>query len=94
VAVDHQLLDLGVGEQLLERAEPDGVAQDQLADLLPARLGEDRRRLVDQLAHRRLEVDRRRVPCRSLGAPTLDQAHPQLGRDYACVVVERCHLHK
>ena len=62
VAVDHHLLDLGIGEQLLERAEADRVAQDQLGDLLAPRRREHRGRLVDELAHGRLELGRRASP--------------------------------
>ena len=59
VTVDHHLLDLRIGEQLLERPEADGVAEDQLGDLLAPGVREHRGRLVDQLAHRRLELARR-----------------------------------
>ncbi len=86
MAVHHHLLDLVVGEQLLERAEADGVAEDQLGDL-PAALGrEDPRRLLDQGADRRLEP-RRRLAGERLGVAALDQAQPKLGGERAGVVL-------
>ena len=49
-AVDHHLLDPRVGEQVLERAEADGVADDPRRERLAIRLAEQRRLLGDQAA--------------------------------------------
>ena len=88
VAVDHHLLDLGIREQLLQRAEPDGVAKDQIDDLLAPSPREDRGRVVDELAHRRLELARRLTGARRGTAP-LDEPQPQVGGENACVIVRR-----
>ena len=88
MAVDHHLLDLGIREQLLQRAEPDGVAKDQIDDLLAPSPREDRGRVVDELAHRRLELARRLTGARRGTAP-VDEPQPQVGGKNACVIVRR-----
>ena len=76
----------GVGEQLLERAEADRVAEDQVGDLQPPRRREDRGGLVDELADARLEIARRGAT-RGLGAAALDQLQAQLGGEDAGVLI-------
>ena len=90
-AVDHHLVDRGVREQLLERAEADRVAQDQLADPGAARLREHRGVIVDQLRHRALEVVAARPPRGRLGPAALDQAPPQIGGERLGVAIGRSH---
>ena len=94
MAVDHHLLDRGVGEQLLERPEPDRVAQDQLAKLAPALVGEDRRLVVDQLAQPRSARSPRARSGGRLGAAALDEPPPQLGGQRLGVVGDRRHAPK
>ena len=58
----------------------------RLDDLLAPGVREHRGRLVDELAHRRLEVARRPAGG-GLGAAALDQPQPQLGGERTGVVV-------
>jgi hypothetical protein len=86
VAVDHHLLDRVVGEQLLERSEPDRIAQDEVDDLPAPRAREHRGGLVDELADARPQIGRC-VPGRRLRAAPLDQPQAQLGGQEAGMVV-------
>jgi hypothetical protein len=86
VAVDHHLLDLVVGEQLLERPESDRVAQDQVGDLLAPGRRQRRRVLVDERANAGLELDRP-LARGGLGAAALDQPQAELAGEGAGVVV-------
>ena len=85
VSVHHQLLDLSVGKQLLERAEADRVAQDQVDDPLAPGAREHAGSVVDEIAHGGLEPD----PLRRLGAAALHEPQPQLGGEHAGMVVGR-----
>ena len=91
--VHHHLLDLGIGEKLLERPETDRIAQDQVADLRSARPREHRGGLVDQFGHRRLDATTLDA-ARRLGAPALDQPQPQLAGESAGVFVCARHTSK
>jgi hypothetical protein len=86
VPVDHHLLDLVVGEERLERPEPDGVAKDQADDLVAPRLGQDRGGLVDQLANG-VRQGRTVGAGRGLRPSALDQPQPQLCRERTCVFI-------
>lgn len=77
--VDQHVLDLGVGEQLLERPEPDRITEDQLRQLGATLGGQDRRLALDQLSHRRLQTRRQRPAGGGLGAAQLSQPPPKLG---------------
>ena len=79
--VDQHVLDGGVGEQLLQRAEPDGVAQDQLAELA-AKLRREHGRLGgDQLARPpSARSPAGGLPGGRVGPPPLAEARAQLGR--------------
>jgi hypothetical protein len=81
VAIHHHLLDRGVGEQLLERAEADRLTQDQLAEPSTGSGLEDRRVRVDQLTDRRRQRHRIGLPRGGLGATAFDQPTTQLGSE-------------
>jgi hypothetical protein len=72
VAVDHHLLDLVVGEQLLERPEPDRVAQDQVDDLLAPGRRQRCCRFGDERADGGFELPRR-LAGGGLGTAAVDQ---------------------
>ena len=84
-AVDHHLLDPLVGEQRLERPEPDRVADDQRRDLLAAPARERRRELVDERPHLARQVRAGPVA----GPPALEQAGAKVGREAVGVSIER-----
>jgi hypothetical protein len=88
--VHHHLLDQRVGEQDLQRAEADAVADDAGGDLGAVGRGEDRRLRVDQFPHRLLEVGARAAR-RRLGAATLDQPPAQRGRQFRDVSLAGAH---
>ena len=78
VPVHHHLLDCGVGEQLLQGAQADRLAKDQLSEASTGGGLEDRSVSVDQLADR--VGQGAQLASRSrLRAAALDQAAPQLG---------------
>ena len=78
VSIHHHLLNCGVGEQLLQGAQADRLAKDQLAEASTGGGLEDRSVVVDQLAHR--VGQGAQLASRSrLRAAALDQAAPQLG---------------
>jgi hypothetical protein len=85
VAVDHHLLNIVVGEQLLERPEPDRVTKDQLGYLLTTRSREDASGLVDDLANRGLE----RNSVDGSAAATIHQPQAQVRGDDASMIVGR-----
>ena len=76
-----------VGEQLLERPQPDRVAEDQLGDLLAAAGREHGRGLVDELADGVLEPGGGRAG-HGVGPPAVDQPQAQLGGEVAGVVID------
>jgi hypothetical protein len=80
VAVHHHLLHLRVGEQLLERTEPDGLAEDQLTETLAGRGLEDRGVFVHQLANGLRQRAQPSATGGGLRPAPLQQAPPQHGR--------------
>ena len=84
VAVHHHLLHRRIGEQLLERAESDRLAQDQLAEAVTGGGLEDGRVLIHQLPYRLRQRAETRGAGGGLGAPALDQAAPEL----ACQLIQ------
>jgi hypothetical protein len=80
VAIHHHLLHRRIRKQLLERAESDRLAQDQLAEAVTGGGLEDGSVLIHQLPYRlRQRRERSRSGC-GLGAAALDQAVPELPR--------------
>src|SRR6185312_13329114 len=77
--VDHHLLDGGVGEQHLERAEADAVADDPGRDLLTVALPEQNRLPLDQGAHRLAQISTV-LSARRRGSAPLDKQAPQRRR--------------
>ncbi len=75
-AVDHHLLDIRVGKQILERAEADGVSQDPRGQRFAVRGAEKRRALLNQCPHRIRQLSGSTVTCRRRVA-ALDQASVQ-----------------
>ena len=76
VSIHHHLLHRRIGEQLLERAESDRLAQDQLAEAVPRGPLEDGDVFVHHATHDLRQRPQRSRPRRSLGPPALDQAAP------------------
>ena len=88
-AVDHHLLDRGIGEQVLERSEADGVAEDPGDHRVAVGVAEQGRLPVDQCAHLELEALRGAGAARGLRPPSLDQPRAQRGRELLAVALPR-----
>jgi O-acetyl-ADP-ribose deacetylase len=78
VPIHHHLLHARVGEQFLQRAETDGLSQNQLAKAAPGGGLENRGILLDEVADD-LGKGTQLAPGRRLRSTPLDETAPQLG---------------